>query len=109
DFITVIGNASSASSMAVFATAATEHGLRNVVLEAPEAFASVIATLVRSDHASFWSRNMPAIMVTDSANFRNPAYHCQSGDDRVEALDHDFAGKVISATVAALEAALEHP
>lgn len=109
DFITVIGNTSSASSMAVFETSATEHGLRSVVLEATEAYAGVIATLVRSDHASFWSRKMPGIMITDSANYRNPAYHCQSGDDRVEALDHNFAGKVISATVVTLEGALQHP
>lgn len=50
---------------------------------------------------------MPAIMVTDSANYRNPAYHCQSGDDRVEALNHDFAGKVITAAVATVQAALQ--
>ena len=29
----------------------------------------------RSDHASFWAHGLNAVMVTDTANFRNPHYH----------------------------------
>ena len=29
----------------------------------------------RSDHAPFWDLGYPAIMVTDTANMRNPNYH----------------------------------
>ncbi|MFN3532524.1 MAG: M28 family peptidase [Candidatus Brocadia sp.] len=28
-----------------------------------------------SDHASFWNRGYPALMLTDTAMFRNPYYH----------------------------------
>jgi hypothetical protein len=28
-----------------------------------------------SDHASFWDAGLPAVMVTDTAFFRNPNYH----------------------------------
>jgi hypothetical protein len=31
--------------------------------------------LKRSDHTSFWSAGMPALMWTDTANFRNANYH----------------------------------
>ena len=41
-----------------------------------------------SDHAPFWDRGYPAIMVTDTAFMRNPHYHQAS--DRIETLDLDF-------------------
>jgi aminopeptidase YwaD len=42
----------------------------------------------RSDHSSFWDLGYPAIMITDTANMRNPHYHRDS--DRVETLDLAF-------------------
>lgn len=42
----------------------------------------------RSDHAPFWDRGDRALMVTDTANLRNPHYHKPS--DRMETLDLDF-------------------
>lgn len=42
----------------------------------------------RSDHAPFWDRGYRALMVTDTANLRNPHYHKES--DRLETLDLDF-------------------
>ncbi|MBW4487049.1 MAG: M28 family peptidase [Trichocoleus desertorum ATA4-8-CV12] len=42
----------------------------------------------RSDHAAFWDRGDRALMVTDTANLRNPHYHKPS--DRLETLDLDF-------------------
>ncbi len=44
--------------------------------------------LLRSDHVPFWSRGIGAVMVTDTANFRNPHYHQPS--DRPETLDGSF-------------------
>lgn len=64
--------------------------------------------LRRSDHAAFWSYNLPGMMITDSSNFRNPNYHCLNGsNDSVETLDHAFSTKVIKATVASVEAVLQ--
>lgn len=31
--------------------------------------------MLRSDHASFWKAGIPAVMWTDTADFRNPNYH----------------------------------
>lgn len=41
----------------------------------------------RSDHAPFWDEGYPAILVTDTADLRNPHYHKAS--DRIETLDID--------------------
>ncbi|GAP99309.1 M28 family peptidase [Leptolyngbya sp. NIES-2104] len=46
----------------------------------------------RGDHAAFWDRGYRALMVTDTANLRNPNYHKPS--DRIETLDFDFLTKV---------------
>jgi Zn-dependent M28 family amino/carboxypeptidase len=42
----------------------------------------------RSDHAHFWDQGYRAIMVTDTADLRNPHYH--QGSDRLETLDLPF-------------------
>lgn len=44
--------------------------------------------LVRSDHAPFWARGMGAVLVSDTANFRNPHYHQAS--DTLETIDPAF-------------------
>ncbi len=46
----------------------------------------------RSDHAPFWDADYPAIMVTDTANLRNPHYHAAS--DRIETLNVDMMAKI---------------
>ena len=61
---------------------------------------AVVADLRRSDHSAFWDVDYPAMMVTDTANFRNPHYHCAEGEDTIQTLDVDFAIKTIN-TIAA--------
>lgn len=46
----------------------------------------------RSDHAPFWDQGYNAILVTDTANLRNPHYHQPS--DRLETLDLVFLTQV---------------
>ncbi len=55
-----------------------------------------------SDHASFWDAGWPALMVTDTAFFRNPNYHLPS--DTLDTLDFGFmAALVESLALAAAE------
>lgn len=54
--------------------------------------------LRRSDHAPFWDANIPALMLTDGANFRNPNYHTPG--DSLETLDFSFLTNVVKATIA---------
>ena len=55
-----------------------------------------------SDHAPFWDRGLPALLVTDTSFFRNPHYHQPT--DTVETLDLDFLTKVTQGLVATIEA-----
>ena len=50
------------------------------------------ADLTRSDHAPFWKAGIPAIMWTDTSEFRNPHYHRDS--DTPNTLDYEFMGEV---------------
>ena len=50
-----------------------------------------------SDHASFWSKGYRAVMLTDSAFYRNPHYHQHS--DTMETLDLDFMAEVVNSLV----------
>ena len=53
-----------------------------------------------SDHASFWDAGLPALMVTDTAFFRNPNYHLPS--DTIENLDFTFMARLVKSLEAAL-------
>ncbi|MDZ7580742.1 MAG: M28 family peptidase [Deltaproteobacteria bacterium] len=50
-----------------------------------------------SDHASFWDEGYPAVMVTDSAFFRNPYYHTPA--DTMDTLDLDFMAELVKSLV----------
>jgi Zn-dependent M28 family amino/carboxypeptidase len=54
--------------------------------------------LLRSDHAPFWEAGIPAIMWTDTSEFRNPHYHLAS--DTPETLDYDFLSQVAKLALA---------
>ncbi|HEU5414139.1 MAG TPA: M20/M25/M40 family metallo-hydrolase [Candidatus Angelobacter sp.] len=56
---------------------------------APEFFSGV----GWSDHWSFWQEGYPAIMVTDTAPFRNPNYHRPT--DKPDTLDYDRMARVV--------------
>ena len=40
-------------------------------------------------------------MITDTAEFRNPNYHCRDGIDSLDTLDGEFAHAIIAATAGA--------
>jgi hypothetical protein len=105
DFIAVVADSASASAAERFATAAVHWGLPTHTLAVPDKLRSspLLSDLRRSDHAPFWAAGLPSIMLTDTADFRNPYYHCAAGEDSVNKLDLPFALRV---TRAALEAAL---
>lgn len=54
--------------------------------------------ILRSDHAPFWRENIPALLLTDGANFRYPYYHTHA--DTIDKLDFDFLAKICRASVA---------
>lgn len=46
-----------------------------------------------SDHWSFWQEKYPAVMITDTAFYRNPYYH--SGEDTPEKLNYEYMAEVV--------------
>jgi Zn-dependent M28 family amino/carboxypeptidase len=54
----------------------------------------------RSDHTSFWEQGFPAVMLTDTANFRNPHYHRST--DTLDTLNLDFIVSVAEGLMAAV-------
>ncbi len=54
----------------------------------------------RSDHTSFWEQGFPAVMLTDTANFRNPHYHRPT--DALDTLNLDFIASVADGVTAAV-------
>ena len=53
-----------------------------------------------SDHASFWDAGLPALMVTDTAFFRNPNYHLPS--DTIDTLNFTFMAELVKSLELAL-------
>ena len=68
----------------------------------------ISADFRRSDHANFWDIDVPAVMLTDGANFRNLDYH--TPNDTVGALNFTFMSNIVKGTVATIAtlAGLQH-
>ena len=62
---------------------------------------------LRSDHAPFLLAGLPAVMLTDTANFRNPNYHKPT--DTPDTIDMPRFSKVVKAVTAAAKAMAETP
>jgi hypothetical protein len=56
--------------------------------------------LLRSDHSPFWEMNVPALMWTDTSEFRNPNYHQRS--DVPGSLNYEFMSQVCTLLVATI-------
>lgn len=102
DFITNVANANCEPLALLFSSAAAEFvpDLKVVTLISP-GNGTLVADLLRSDHAPFWFGNKPALMLTDGADYRNDCYHTPQdmADDK---LNFTFMANVVKATVAAV-------
>jgi len=54
-----------------------------------------------SDHSSFWDAGLPAVMITDTAFFRNPNYH--TPQDTFDTLDYFFMAKLVKSLLITLK------
>ncbi len=77
NFIAVMSNSVSHDMAAEMLAINDVHGVMEAVgVSVPEAGVyPLTGNLLRSDHAPFWLAGMPALFLTDTANFRNPNYH----------------------------------
>ncbi len=60
----------------------------------------LLPVLQRSDHAPFWTAGVPAILWTDTAEFRNLHYH--QATDTPDTLDYEFLRSVSQILIATI-------
>ena len=111
DFTLVVHRRSSSTAAWTWEAAAARAGHRAVLLRDPrrDGPAGSLSTVVlpqalhlgRSDHAAFWRRGVPSLMLTDTASFRNRAYHTR--DDLPETLNYAALTQVAVATAATVQ------
>jgi Zn-dependent M28 family amino/carboxypeptidase len=108
DFLLVVNDESAAQAAADMQAIADGIGLPIVNLSLLPALKTSLGGLRRSDHAPFWDADYPALFVTDTADFRNPHYHCaQLSSDALADIDFEFAIANVKAIVGAAQAALD--
>lgn len=100
DFIGVVGNRASRA----FGKQVLSGMRRNPALPVESLFVWfngwILPDTRLSDHASFWDRDIPALMVTDTAYFRNRNYH--GPGDRADTLDYAFMAQLVRSLELAL-------
>lgn len=101
DFLGVIANYRSKSPMKAFHRITSEYVPELNVIQYKVPLSGYIIPQTRwSDHASFWNRGYPALMLTDTAMFRNPYYHTPY--DTHEKLDFTFMAHVTKAVISVI-------
>jgi len=97
NFIGIVGNTRSLGFTRALVSAFEKNkDLPVVKLNIP--FNGWILPAVRlSDHASFWDKGFKAVMITDTAFFRNPHYHLLS--DSMEKLDYRFMAELVESLI----------
>ncbi|MDF1664161.1 MAG: M28 family peptidase [Planctomycetota bacterium] len=94
DFIGLIGNKGASSIIdGVLKAVKEEAGCPKIfALKANAIIEKLLPDIRRSDHAPFWDAGVPALMWTDTSEFRNPHYH--QGSDLPETLDYPFMAEL---------------
>lgn len=109
DFLAVLGLADHTQLIGAFMGSAQSNWPTVMSLPIPKPVLNMLPDLLRSDHAPFWEKEIPAVMVTDTANFRNTNYHTLR--DTPDTLDVPFfrgsAQYVVNALLALLSQDLD--
>jgi Zn-dependent M28 family amino/carboxypeptidase len=96
NFIAVVGNISSRSLIAQVKQSFGE-GSR-IPVETLTAV-SFVPGVNFSDHRSFWKMGYPAVMITDTAFYRNPNYHTET--DTIDTLDFNKMSDLLKGVIQA--------
>jgi len=97
DFIGIVGDFHSQQPARALARIMRKEGLvRTAVLVAPRQFGGID----RSDHSAFWRHGYKAVMITDTAQFRNDNYHKET--DTIDTINFEAMADVVASLFAAL-------
>lgn len=91
NFLAVVGNIASRRWLHQIVRGLRESEIPVEGLAAP----NWLRDIFRSDHAAFWQCGYPAVMVTDTANFRYRHYH--TAEDTIDKIDFDTLTRVTTA------------
>ena len=106
NFIGVVGTCKSRHLMEGFKEAAERAAPELKVVTHKSPVRGLLLPQTRfSDHAPFWDAGFPAVMITDTAMFRNPFYHTQS--DTAATLSADFMEQIARALVHTVQGLLD--
>ena len=97
DYIGIVGNVSSRGLTARLLGSFRKHGALPVSSVWVPGNGYLLPTTRLSDHASFWDQGYKAVMLTDTAFYRNPHYHKRS--DTMNTLDFGFMAALVSSLV----------
>jgi len=98
NFVSFVGNARSRSLVHELVAGFRQHArLPSEGAALPE----IVKDITRSDHLAFWQQGVAAVMITDTANFRNPHYH--QSTDVAETLDYSAMAHVVEGLTHAIE------
>lgn len=103
DFIAVVGNESSRPLTEKFTASLKHTSLIKTELFIPFSY---LPEIELSDHSSFWKQNYSAIMITDTAFYRNPNYH--EAGDTIDTLNFRYFAKLVFSLVSALQLFDQH-
>jgi len=93
NFIGIVGNFASSSLVEQMARHVSAADIPVEILKAP----SFVRGVDFSDHRNYWEFGHKAIMVTDTAFFRNPNYHKDT--DTMDTLNFDKMKQVVSGVI----------
>lgn len=97
DFIGIVGNLRSKGlTNSLYRSFKKNSSLPVVKLTVPLGGYSLPAVGL-SDHSSFWHNGYKAVMITDTAFYRNPHYHRPT--DTMDKLDYDFMAQLVKSLV----------
>ena len=97
NFIAVVSNLSS-GTLGNRIESATERYTPTLPYFSANRTGGLFRDAMRSDHKFYWQQGIRAVMLTDTANFRNPHYH--EATDTAESLDYAFLKRVSQAVAA---------
>lgn len=98
NYLGVAGDINSSSYLKTYANCMKD--IPHLAMDVPlnhNQMKQLVPDLLRSDHRPFWKRNIPALFITDLANFRSELYHTPA--DQSQHLDYDILEKITDATL----------
>jgi Zn-dependent M28 family amino/carboxypeptidase len=99
NFIAMVSNRASRKELNRLVAAFKSHS--DFPVESLATF-EIVPGVAWSDHLSFWRAGYPALMITDTAFYRNPVYH--TADDTPEKLNYPAMARMVEGLFHALTA-----